>query len=441
MKVKSISLRCLALLAFFNSLVAPAFSQLSGFDRQRAQSILEDVASDIRKEYYDPKFHAVNWDAKVAEAKAGIAKANTWNAAMIEIAVLTDFLDDSHTHVFPPYPEVRTDYGWTFQLFGDRCYVTRVRPKSDAESKGLKPGDEILAINQVRPTRFSLPKISYALGALSQQSSLHVTVKNQSGSTRTLDVAAKVKLPQVVRELDHPYGLDLQYYRLGHEDYEHRMRAQTCELGDSLMIFKLPGFFLSESEIEKIVDKARRHSALVVDLRSNPGGAVESLQYLLGGVFDHEVKIADKTMRSKTAPMTTKNHRDPFTGKLIVLVDSGSSSAAELFARVVQIEKRGTVIGDRSSGLVMESRTHPRSIGVPPIYYSDSITEADLIMADGKSLEHIGVTPDETILPAPSDLAEGLDPVLARAAELAAVKLTPEEAGKLFPYEWPGAMN
>lgn len=112
--------------------------------------------------------------------------------------------------------------------------------------------------------------------------------------------------------------------------------------------------------------KARKHAVLVVDLRGNPGGAVECLQYLLGGVFDHEVKIADKIMRSKTTPMVTKSHHDPFTGKLIVLVDSGSSSGAELFARVVQIEKRGTVIGDRSSGLVlMESRIYPRSIGLP----------------------------------------------------------------------------
>jgi C-terminal processing protease CtpA/Prc len=118
-------------------------------------------------------------------------------------------------------------------------------------------------------------------------------------------------------------------------------------------------------------------------------------------------------------------------------VDSQSASAAELFARVMQLENRGTVLGDRSSGSVMEARGYGYSQGLDTIVpYGFSVTEADLIMKDGKSLEHVGVTPDEIVIPTGRDLATGQDPALARAVEVAGGKLDPAQAGKMFPFEW-----
>ena len=72
--------------------------------------------------------------------------------------------------------------------------------------------------------------------------------------------------------------------------------------------------------------------------------------------------------------------------------------------------------------------------------YSAEITVANLIMRDGQSLErleHHGVTPDEMMLPTPTDLASGQDPVLAYAAKQVGATISSEDAGKLFPYEWP----
>ncbi len=40
------------------------------------------------------------------------------------------------------------------------------------------------------------------------------------------------------------------------------------------------------------------------------------------------------------------------------------------------------------------------------------------------------------VLPTGAQIAAGEDPALARAAELASVKLDPSAAGKLFPFEW-----
>jgi C-terminal processing protease CtpA/Prc len=60
-----------------------------------------------------------------------------------------------------------------------------------------------------------------------------------------------------------------------------------------------------------------------------------------------------------------------------------------------------------------------------------NVTVADLIMSDGQRLEKIGVLPDYPIGPSPYALSNRTDPVLAFAADLLKVKITPEDAGKL----------
>jgi hypothetical protein len=85
--------------------------KLSGIEREEAQGMLKNIAGDVRKHYYDPGFHGVDWDAKVQETKNKIDSAPSMNMALSSIAGLMDSLNDSHTFLLPPSRPFRHDYG------------------------------------------------------------------------------------------------------------------------------------------------------------------------------------------------------------------------------------------------------------------------------------------------------------------------------------------
>jgi len=417
----------------------PARSQaptISEFDRQRAQQMLKAVQEEVHKHYYDPKFHGVDLAKEFAEAKQRIEKVNTMNMALSNIAAALDSLDDSHTFFLPPSHPIHLEYGWQYQMIGDRCFVTQVRSGSDAAAKGLKPGDQLLTINAIAPTRDTTWKIQYMYSALRPQPNLRLVLQDQAGQQRTVDVTSRIRETKRVTDLTN--GADFWNIIREMEAYDHNVRTRFVEYGDDLIIMRLAEFAYTPGEVSELMGKVRKHKALILDLRGNPGGAVETLEFVAGDLFSKDVKIADRVGRKESKAIMTRGSHDLFTGKLIVLVDSRSASAAEILSRLVQIEKRGIVLGDRSSGSVMEAKHYDEQMGADvKVFYGVSITDANLIMSDGKSLEHVGVTPDELILPTAADLAANRDPVLARAAELAGVHISAVDVGKVFPYEWP----
>jgi hypothetical protein len=114
---------------------------------------------------------------------------------------------------------------------------------------------------------------------------------------------------------------------------------------------------------------------------------------------------------------------DYFISKQIVPVDGESASAAEVFARVAPLEKRSTVIGGGASG----ARWKQPALSFATPASTTTVTASNTA----------GCFPDEVAFPLPLDLSSGRDPVMARAAQELGVTRSPEDAGKLFPYEWP----
>jgi len=409
----------------------PASEQLNSVDRGVIEQMMKDAIDAVRKEYFDPNFGGVDLSAAYAQARASLAKANSVHEGYEAVANMLRQLNDSHTQFIPPEQPFTVEAGWTMALIGDKCFVTRVKHGSDADAKGLKAGDEIIELENVKPSRANWDDLSYSINVLAPRSSLHlVVVSPGERQPKAITTRSVVKNRQKTYDLTgNEYWIAVHQEDQDLEKYESRVITFA-----DVQIWQLRTFELKEDALDSYLRKAEKLKAVIIDLRGNPGGPVDVLTRMVSDVSTHEVQIAQTIKREKSKPITAKAGSHPYTGKLIVLVDSRSASCSELFARVMQLEKRATVIGDRTAGAVREAHIKSFVHGQGTVYaYDVEVTVADLKMSDGQALEKSGVVPDEVLLPTAQQLAAGEDPQLARALELAGVSVTAKKAGSILP--------
>lgn len=416
-------------LAVMVSGVQPA-AQISGLDRSRAKQMARQIFDEIRKNYYDPTFGGRDLDAIQSAVADRIEKATSLGQALGLIAQsLIDF-NDSHLYFVPPARATVVEYDWRLQMIGEACFIVAVRPGGDAARQDVAPGDRVLAIDGFPPRRSQLWKQLYNYRLLNPRTA--VTFKLERGGL-VRDVTIQSTVKQGRRSIDVEEDLDLIIRE--YENAADASRHQKVAL-DGVVVWKMTDFMFDPDDTLRWVglDDARD---VILDMRGNPGGAADTLAAVVGRLIDRPVTIAQLKGRKPMKPYVSKKASRVFTGRVVALIDSRSGSAAELLARVLQLEKRGTVLGDRSSGRVRRAYAYDGKVGADPVVlFGAMVSDADVIMTDGTNLETVGVVPDEVILPTPIDLATSRDPALARAAAILGVTIDPAKAGRLFPSEW-----
>jgi C-terminal processing protease CtpA/Prc len=405
------------------SLVLAGQAAMSKADRDLYKQMLVDLRKDVEANYYDRAFRGVDLATIFKDASEKVAAATTATDAMDALTNTLFQFGDSHTRFYPPARVTQADYGWVMTAVGDEVLVTRVKPSSDAARRGLAPGDRVLALNRCVPTRANLWQIQHYYGVVRPQVQQHVVVRKPDGSERTFDIQSKIERRQVIQITDAVDDAIEDFIADFDTDFQ---------LDPGIRVWRMTSFRDPEF-ISPFIGRARSATALVLDLRDNGGGVIDGLKALVGWLFDRQVSLMTMVGRKGERPEVVKPKGGPFLGRLVVLINSRSASASELLARTVQLQKRGTVIGDRSAGAVMTARIFSHEFGIGNVtFYGTSVTVSDIVMPDGGRLEGAGVTPDELLLPTPGDLAAGRDPVLARAVALAGGSLTAEQAGVLY---------
>lgn len=104
-------------------------------------------------------------------------------------------------------------------------------------------------------------------------------------------------------------------------------------------------------------------TSLVLDLRSNPGGLLESAVNIAGLFLPKGTEIVRTRGRNAENEKIYKTEHKPIAPKLplAILIDESSASSAEILAGAIQDLDRGVIIGNRSygKGLVQTSRQLP----------------------------------------------------------------------------------
>ncbi|MCI0490073.1 MAG: S41 family peptidase [Blastocatellia bacterium] len=430
----------LALSLLIVSLPASGRSQeINSFQRHLARRMLQNIKNDIERLFYDPNFRGIDIDMHFKRAEEQIKKAQTQGQLYGIIAQTLLELGDPNTLFVSPAAYNIIDYGWDWKMIGDKCYVTAVKPGSDAEAKGLKVGDEILRIGNFKPGKMDAWKIKYAYFIVYPQSILPIEVRKPGGQFQQLDILSQ-------RMVSKGINADADFFSKGGKLLKE-LKSQVVEVNSDLMLWKL--FSLSsEEKIGETMKKARGYKSLIIDLRSSRETikhtfdnrdsqySLNRLKEIIGYLFDRDIKMADLKKREDQKPVLAKSRGDnSFNGNLVIIVDNDTSPTSEVFARIIQLEKRGKVIGDTTNGTTRlatgyhyEGQSGPTSM----TWYGIVVAERELIMSDGQSLDGVGVMPDEVVIQTAEDLANNRDPVLSHAAALLGVRLSPEKAGSLL---------
>jgi carboxyl-terminal processing protease len=128
----------------------------------------------------------------------------------------------------------------------------------------------------------------------------------------------------------------------------------------------------------------------ILDLRNNPGGYLQGAVYV-GGEFlpQGKVVVKQEDYRDRVTEFKVDRRGQLQTTPLVVLVNQGSASAAEILAGALQVHERATVVGRQSfgKGTVQEPQQLRNEGGL-------HITIAKWLLPNGDSIDEQGVRPD-----------------------------------------------
>jgi len=280
-----------------------------------------------------------------------------------------------------------------------------------AEKAGIKPGDKILTIDGNSTQGMSLEEaVLKVQGDPGTNVTLQVLHQGEETPVELVIIREEINLPSVYPEIGNATTTPAT------------TPAPTARpLPNGIAIITITYF--SERTGDEITSAlkdvlARGAKGIVLDLRDNPGGILDSAvtvanQFLKDGIVLYELDSNDEKQMWDVKPGGLATDVP-----LAVLVNGNSASASEVVAGALQDYGRAPLIGNQTFG--KGSINHFRQLSDGSAIY---ISIGRWYTPNGRQIEGNGLTPDIVIDRTEQDIQQGKDPQLDRAIEYIESKL------------------
>lgn len=265
--------------------------------------------------------------------------------------------------------------------------ITVVAPLSGspAERAGLRASDVVAEVNGKSTEGLTVDE------AVKQ-------IRGEKGTEVTL---------KIIRGTDEPFELKIIRDTIVVKSVEAKMLGRVSyieisQFGDDTVTL------MAEAIIEAAGKNAK---AVILDLRNNPGGYLNSVPPIAGHFVAPSVIVKERYRDGKTDELRSAGVPELPTTPLFILINGGSASASEILAGALQDYGRATIVGEKSfgKGSVQELIDLPGNTAI-------RLTIAEWLTPKDRAIDKVGITPDVEVK---DEKTDANDPVLNKALELA----------------------
>ncbi len=161
---------------------------------------------------------------------------------------------------------------------------------------------------------------------------------------------------------------------------------------------------ITDEQFEKVLTELKEQgmTGLIIDLRSNPGGTVDSVVKISDMLLEEGMITYTETKKGRRTEYKSDSDQ-LYDGALAVLIDENSASASEILAGAIQDHNRGILIGTTSFGKGIVQVVKPMTDGT-----AIKLTIARYYTPDGTCIHEIGVKPDMEVQIPEEAIEDGL---------------------------------